>query len=912
VKESSNVPCIWFIIAALFFSHPVRAIEAPGAPDLQKPETLNWALHDHPQGLYIWIKSRYRALDKLPESRERIIAFVTYAELVIYRNMSWDEKEDLHQTAEVALQLSLQQGWHEEYLQLHALFRDPQNRNDKTSPEDINRFYQETLTMIRRMGGSTHLWQKIQMEYAQHLESVGQLQEALRIASETYEIVQKSSDIPALSKLVNLMNMANFFNKTGEFDRAQTIWDIAYRELSGGKPRHLSSVMMNTIGHQFFRQHTDVAYQKAADFYQKALQAAQDLNDKTQVAYIHVSLSRLAWKRGQHQEGILEAQKALAILETLGDRPWIGEAYLQKSRNQLGLGLYQDSLDSANRAQQNYDPNNLFDQRYVEQIRAEAWKGLKRYDEAFAALKLAHELDSKLVKEQSHAEVSSQLADLGLKVEQARSDALARDNDQKERELQDARRFRIILLILLLMAALVMGLMIFSLHEKKLLAISQKKLRAILDHIDEAIVLIKPDLTIESEYSRFLDSFFQSAPRSLVGAHAIRDIIRQLVENAEDAHLIENALQACFQEDRTVWELNEGHLLHESQRSVKGQLQYFSFHWQAIFNQESRLVRVLLGVRDVTHRKRMEAAFAAERQEKFSLFEKVHELLSVDRAQVLQLLDRLQKLKQETDSRRIRFDLHGFKGLARTLHLKQLAEAIHIMENQWTEDPKLSNSRIDWTSLDTVVAGYRRILEEVLVSQEAKGPNELGLLSIAADLMPDLRLRVRELGLNWGGFDIEDHIEIWDARDHELVRELLLHATSNSLDHGYKFPQQRGERVRPFHMTLRCQDADACLELHIQDQGAGIHWSALAEKAQRLQISWQTQEELTALLFMDGVSTAAQLSTSSGRGVGLSAMKHLLDQLGGHIRIQSSGDSGTIVTCSWPRQQVSDPSQRSA
>jgi tetratricopeptide (TPR) repeat protein len=887
-------------------------MEAPGPPDLYKPETILWALHDHPQGLYTWIKTRYRSLEKQPASRERIMAFITYAELVVYRNMNWDEKEDMRQTAEAALQLSLQQSWHEEYLQLHALFRDPQNTKDKTNPEEMSQFYKETIALVQQMGGSTHLWQKIQMEYAQHLESVGQLQEALRVARETYEVVQKAPDFPALSKLVNLMNMANFFNKTGEFDRAQTIWDIAYRELSDGKPRHLSSVMMNTIGHQYFRQHTDVAYQKAADFYQKALQAADDLNDQTQVAYIHVSLSRLAWKRGQHQAGIVEADKALPILKALGDRPWIGEAYLQKSRNQLGLGLFQEALDSVSKAQQNYDPNNLFDQRYVEQIRADALQGLQRYDEAFAALKQAHELDSKLVKEQSHEEVSSQLAELGLKVEQARSEALSRDNAQKERELQDARRFRMILLILLLLAAMVMGLMVFSLHEKRLLAISQKKLRAILDHIDEAIVLIKPDLTIESEYSRFLDSFFESPPRSLMGAHAIQDILRPLIHNAEDAQLIENALQACFHEDRTVWDLNEGHLLHESHRLLQGQLRHFSFHWQAIFNQEARLVRVLLGVRDVTSRKQMEAAYAAERQEKFSLFEKVQEILSVDREHVRQLLDRLQQLKQEQDRRLILFELHSLKGLARTLQIKRLAEAIHTMENQWTKAPGLENTTIDWHPLDAVVAGYRHILDQVLMPQESKGPGEHGLLSITVALVPDLKQRVRELGLSWGGLDVDDHIEVWTDQEHEMVRELLLHASSNSLDHGYKFPQQRGEYVRPFHLTLRCQELDACLQLHIRDQGAGIHWTALAEKAQRLQISWQTQDDLTALLFMDGVSTAAQLTTSSGRGVGLSAMKHLLERFGGHIKIQSSPGSGTEVICTWPRQQTSGPSQRSA
>jgi tetratricopeptide (TPR) repeat protein len=901
------VPRVWLIIAILVFSNPARALESPGPPDLDRPETLNWALHDHPLELHTWIKSAYRALDRQKHSVQRVRAFAYYAQLVFYRNMSWDETESMQDVAEEALKISLDRGWIEEYLHLYTLFREPQNGQERASPEDRTKFYQDTLALIRKLGGSPYILQKMKMEYAQHLESIGQLQEGLRIAKETYEAVQNDPTIPPLPKLVNLMNMADFFNKTGEFDRAKTIWDITYRELSRSRLRSLTIATMNTIGHQYFRQHTAASYEKAAAFYQQALVAAQALNDESQVAYIHVSLSRLAWKRKDSQEGIRQAEKSLAILERLDDRPWIGEAWLQKSRNQLELGHYQDALNSAIKAQQHYDPNNLFDQRYVEQIKAEAFKGLKRYDEAFAALKLAYEIDSKLAKEQSHAEVSSQLADLGLKVEQAKSEALTRENDQKERELEAAQRFKIILLILLVLAVLVIGLMIFSLHEKKLLTISQKKIRAILDHIDEAIVLIKPDLTIESEYSRFLESLFESAPQSLTGAHAIHDVIRHFLENADDATIMANALQACFHEDGTVWELNEGHLLQESQRLMQGQLRYFSFHWQAIFDRESRLVRVILGIRDVTSRKRMEAEFAAERQEKFGLFERVHELLSVSRQQVVTILDRLLLLQADDNISRVRFELHGIKGLCRTLRLRGLAEAIHNMESA------LPQARaVDWQMLHTVINSYRHILDEILTTHEANSLIESGLAAIMSSLLPDLKARAEENKLSWRSIELDDRIKDWGASEYEIIRELLLHATSNSLDHGYKFPRQRGEPVQAFHLRISCAEQEGFFKLHVQDAGAGINWTALAEKAQRLQLSWQNQDELAAVLFMEGVSTAEQLTATSGRGVGLSAMKYHLEKLGGHIEIHSSPGSGTEVICTWPRTGQKDQNKLGA
>lgn len=368
-----------------------------------------------------------------------------------------------------------------------------------------------------------------------------------------------------------------------------------------------------------------------------------------------------------------------------------------------------------------------------------------------------------------------------------------------------------------------------------------------------------------------------------------------------------NALQACFYESSTDWELNEGHLLQESQRFMQGQTRYFSFHWQAIYNRESRLVRVLLGIRDVTIRKHMEAEFAAERQEKYSLFEKVQELLNVDRQQIVPVMERLMRIQNDVPISQVRFELHGIKGICRTLRLKQLAESIHNMESTLTEA-----QAIDWQPLNAVVSGYRHILDEVLTTHESRNSFEGGLVAVMASLLPDLRQRANSISLSWRSIEVDDRIHDWATRDYEIVRELLVHATSNSLDHGYKFPKQRGEPVQPFHLSIRCAEEAGFFKLHVQDAGAGINWSALAEKARRLQMSWENQDELTAVLFMEGVSTAEQLTTTSGRGVGLSAMKYSLESLGGGIRIHSKPGCGTEVICTWPRRRQKEQNKLSA
>ena len=214
---------------------------------------------------------------------------------------------------------------------------------------------------------------------------------------------------------------------------------------------------------------------------------------------------------------------------------------------------------------------------------------------------------------------------------------------------------------------------------------------------------------------------------------------------------------------------------------------------------------------------------------------------------------------------------------------------------------KDSKFPINWQTLDTIANGYRHILDEVLVSHESRIQNEGGLAAIVAALLPDLRQRAQALPLDWEGILLDDQISQWDSQELDTVRELLLHATSNSLDHGYKFPKQRGQSVGPFHLRIQCLENQGIVRLQIQDTGAGINWAALADKAQRLQVKHQTQSDLAAVLFMEGVTTAVQLTATSGRGVGLSAMKYCLEQRGGRIEIQSQPGAGTEVICTWPR-----------
>lgn len=86
----------------------------------------------------------------------------------------------------------------------------------------------------------------------------------------------------------------------------------------------------------------------------------------------------------------------------------------------------------------------------------------------------------------------------------------------------------------------------------------------------------------------------------------------------------------------------------------------------------------------------------------------------------------------------------------------------------------------------------------------------------------------------------------------------------------------------------------------IDDDGAGIDWDRLSAKA--AEIDWPRRDRagLVELLFRGGVSTRLEATDTSGRGVGLSALKATADRLGAAVTISSERGRGTRLTVTVP------------
>jgi len=134
----------------------------------------------------------------------------------------------------------------------------------------------------------------------------------------------------------------------------------------------------------------------------------------------------------------------------------------------------------------------------------------------------------------------------------------------------------------------------------------------------------------------------------------------------------------------------------------------------------------------------------------------------------------------------------------------------------------------------------------------------------------------------------------------------LTHVVRNIVDHGLEPEAERLARGKPeknrVELSARADAGHVYIEL--ADDGRGIPWERLAERARERGLPSATRAELVQALFADGVSTADTVTQTSGRGVGMAAVQAACRALGGEISVESDAGRGTRWCFAFPRPEA--------
>ena len=137
----------------------------------------------------------------------------------------------------------------------------------------------------------------------------------------------------------------------------------------------------------------------------------------------------------------------------------------------------------------------------------------------------------------------------------------------------------------------------------------------------------------------------------------------------------------------------------------------------------------------------------------------------------------------------------------------------------------------------------------------------------------------------------------------ESIRDPLTHLVRNAVDHGIEPPDVRVARGKPptGRLSLRAFHESGQVTIEVQDDGAGIPVEAVRAKAvarglvDAAAAASLPDDRILQFIFEPGFSTAAQVTSVSGRGVGMDVVKTNIEAIGGTVDIASRPGLGTTV-----------------
>ncbi len=209
---------------------------------------------------------------------------------------------------------------------------------------------------------------------------------------------------------------------------------------------------------------------------------------------------------------------------------------------------------------------------------------------------------------------------------------------------------------------------------------------------------------------------------------------------------------------------------------------------------------------------------------------------------------------------------------------------------------------------DRLAVPLQRLSAQVGELQESVMRTRMQPISNAWSALPRL---VRSLSVELGKpieLEMQGGETELDRQLLELIKDPLAHMVRNAADHGIETAEQRkaaGKDLRG-RIVLKAAQEGGHIVITLADDGRGIDVSRLRAKAVALRVLSETDaaqlsmQQAQRLVFHPGLSTAEQVTSVSGRGVGMDVVRANLEKIGGAVDIESTQGKGALFTIRIP------------
>jgi predicted ATPase/GAF domain-containing protein len=440
--------------------------------------------------------------------------------------------------------------------------------------------------------------------------------------------------------------------------------------------------------------------------------------------------------------------------------------------------------------------------------------------------------------------------------------------------------------------------------------VKSRKIQAIMDHIQQGILTINHDLAVEDEHSAYMSQIFGRVDGGFAGAAAM-NLLAKCALTADQLSMIEETLKVVVGDDLLNWELNGSHLPTEVSGEFGGKRRVLQLDWNPIASEGGIVERMLLSIRDVTLQKELQKNLdeaEAAQQRKMRV---VSRIMAADRIQlgdfIKDALVRLKSLPPLPDGRsetmRI---LHTIKGSSRILGFVTIATLAHTAEDE-VKTRLDSGTLTNAPALDALVQEieYLKTVFDEVVGEGGGSGEDWNLYRYAAQARRLVANMLEQSGIRLERFDVSDEMGRWPAELRRVLLDTLPHCLNNAVDHGFVSPKARGDKVDSARIQIESVQKIGRIDVRIIDHGAGIDYNKLAARAQKLGISGDVIEAA----FHESGSDSSQVTMSSGRGVGMGAVRSIVRKAGGDVRLLPGTPKGSICMISLPMTETMESNQ---
>ena len=142
----------------------------------------------------------------------------------------------------------------------------------------------------------------------------------------------------------------------------------------------------------------------------------------------------------------------------------------------------------------------------------------------------------------------------------------------------------------------------------------------------------------------------------------------------------------------------------------------------------------------------------------------------------------------------------------------------------------------------------------------------------------------------------------------EMIKDPLTHMVRNSADHGIELPAERlaKGKAETGVITLDAFHEGGHIVIEIGDDGHGLDVERIKRKAVSIglateaELATMSEQQIQQFILKPGFSTAAKVTSVSGRGVGMDVVRTNIEKIGGTMEMKSQSGKGSVFTIKIP------------